>query len=307
MKKRLLAMLLTLCMVLSLLPMTALAADGPVAKIGKKEYETLEEAIAEAQGSDTITLLADVTEDVTVNKSVTIDGASKTYTGKMTLNKVNVTIENVNFEKGNIYKNKKTGVGGNFTIKNCTFDGQDLNDYAVNLGGTSTIVIEGVTAKDYGYGFLQVPASNTSISVKDVDISNVNYGLKVDYSNGVTLENVNIDASVAGVLNSNYGKKTITIKDSEIRILGTWTRNNITETTYVFEGTNSIDQFILDTDNNPSTDTLKLAAGATLTAPEGANVTTDVIGYHVEYNDGTYQVVENARLLKSVIDRKSVV
>jgi len=263
-------------------------AYGKVAQVGSEYFPTLAAAIEAAQSGDTITFLADITENVTVNKNVTIDGADFNYTGKMTLNKVDVTVKNVDFVKGTIYKNKNTGVGGNYTIKNCDFDGQGINDYAVNLGGTGSIVIENCTAKNYGYGFLQVPSSNTSVSVKNVTVSNVNYGFKVDYSNGVTLENVDVTAAVAGILNSNYGEKTITIKDSEISILGTWTRNNTTKTTYVFEGANFIDKFIIDA----AIDNFKLAdANSTLTAPNEITVTTDVADHEVVYADGAYALV----------------
>lgn len=64
--KRILAMLLTLIMVLSLLPMAALATDGVecsdekcthVAAIGAKHYETLVDAVAAVQSGETIDLL----------------------------------------------------------------------------------------------------------------------------------------------------------------------------------------------------------------------------------------------------------
>ena len=45
-----------------------------VAKIGDKEYATLTEAINNAAEGATIELLGDVTEDITVNKNITIDG-----------------------------------------------------------------------------------------------------------------------------------------------------------------------------------------------------------------------------------------
>lgn len=81
MKKRLLAMLLTLCMVLSLLPMTALAApkETDVASIGDTGYATLAHAVADANTltDATVTLLADVTLDgkLTISSNVTIEGA----------------------------------------------------------------------------------------------------------------------------------------------------------------------------------------------------------------------------------------
>lgn len=45
-----------------------------VAKIGNEEYATLTEAINNAGEGATITLLGNVTEDITVNKNITIDG-----------------------------------------------------------------------------------------------------------------------------------------------------------------------------------------------------------------------------------------
>jgi len=236
-----------------------------VAQIGDTQYKTLAAAIEAAKSGDTITLLADVAENVTVSKNLTIDGADKTYTGQMTL-KADTTIKNVNF------------------------DGKGYNGYAVETRGAGYLTIEDCTAKNYGYGFVQLASGTALTTVKNVTVSNCNYGVKVDYSNAVVLENVDLDCAVAGVLNSNYGEKTITIKDSDISILGTWTRNNTTKTTYVFEGENSIGEFIIDA----AIDNFKLAADATLTAPEEITVTTDVDGMKVAYEDGTYKLVKAA-------------
>ncbi len=48
-----------------------------VAKVGNTEYATLKTAIEAASEGATIELLGDVTEDITVNKNITIDGQSK--------------------------------------------------------------------------------------------------------------------------------------------------------------------------------------------------------------------------------------
>lgn len=48
-----------------------------VAKVGNTEYATLKAAIEAASEGATIELLGDVTEDITVNKNITIDGQSK--------------------------------------------------------------------------------------------------------------------------------------------------------------------------------------------------------------------------------------
>lgn len=233
----------------------------PVAKIGETSYNSLSDAIADATAGQTITFVADITEDVTINKAVTIDGAGKTYTGSMTL-KADTTIKNVNF------------------------DGKGYNGYAVNTRGAQYLTIEDCTAKNYGFGFVQLASATALTTVKNVTASNMNYGVKVDYSGAVVLENVDITAGVAAILNSNYGEKTVTIKNSKLNILGTWTRNNTTKTTYVFEGANTIDSFITDA----AIDTFKLAAGATLTAPNAVTVTTDVEDGTVVYEDGKYYV-----------------
>ena len=245
-----------------------------VAKIGTTYYETLAAAIAAAAKNDTIELIANVTENVTVSKSITIDGAGKTYTGKMTLtNKADVTIKNVNF------------------------DGKGYNGYAVESKGAYYVTIEECTAKNYGYGFVQLASGTALTTVKNVTVSNMNYGVKVDYSNAVVLENANIDVAVAAVLNSNYGGKTITIKNSDLSILGTWTRNNTIKTTYVFEGANTVDKWLIDA----AIDNFKLAVGATLTAPNEVTVTTDVENSIVKYENGKYSVekVEAAGVITS--------
>lgn len=45
-----------------------------VAKIGSTQYTSLKEAIEKAKDREVIELLADVTEDITINKNITIDG-----------------------------------------------------------------------------------------------------------------------------------------------------------------------------------------------------------------------------------------
>ncbi|MCI8527188.1 MAG: Cna B-type domain-containing protein [Oscillospiraceae bacterium] len=73
----------------------------PVAKIGDVEYPMLALAVRKAAPGDTITLVADVTESVTVSQSVTIDLDGHTWTGRndTTLivtggNDVSVTVKN---------------------------------------------------------------------------------------------------------------------------------------------------------------------------------------------------------------------
>lgn len=56
-----------------------------VAAIGEKKYETLAAALAEAEEGSSITLLENVTEDVTLNKSLTLALGSHTLKAKITI------------------------------------------------------------------------------------------------------------------------------------------------------------------------------------------------------------------------------
>ena len=217
-------------------------SQGAVAEVNGVQYASVAAAISAASAGNTITFIADINEDVTINKNLTIEGAEKNYTGTMTVNNVTATLENINFVKGQVYKNKNTGTTAKVTIKNCDFDGQGLNAYAVNLGGTNNIVIENVTAKDYGYGLLQVPSSCAGLTVKDVNISSCNYGLKVDYANSVSLENVTMSSVNIGIYDSNHGDKTYTIKNCEISSIAIWERPAAKTTTFKFEGVNNVNE-----------------------------------------------------------------
>lgn len=266
---------------------------GMVAMIGETGFATLAEAIKTAQANDTIKLVANVTENVTINKNITLDGANFNYTGKMNIDAKTVAVQNLNVVGGNIVKGNKTTTSANITIKNCDFDGQMANVYAVELRATNKIVIEDCTAKNYGYGFLYVPKSNNTISVKNVDISGVNYGFKIDYSNGVTLENVVVtDARQIGIYDSNYGKKVYTIKNCKITgktPIAIWERNTTTYDTFNFVGANDLGTAEFTISNQAI---LKLAdADTVLKGCEGLNVTTDVEGHCVKYIEGAYYVL----------------
>ena len=68
MKRKLLSILLTLCLAFSLLPTTALADGEKVAQVGEMKYATLAGAIdAVSDDNNTVTLLKDVTELETIS------------------------------------------------------------------------------------------------------------------------------------------------------------------------------------------------------------------------------------------------
>lgn len=110
--KKILSLLLSVLMCLSLMPLSAFA-DGETisnaAKIGDTEYATLEEAIAKAADGDTVTLLGDcsgngimIEKDRFAKSGLTIDFAGYTYTvsGSMVGSPSTLT-QAAHFEQGN--------------------------------------------------------------------------------------------------------------------------------------------------------------------------------------------------------------
>ena len=84
MKQRILAILLSLTMMFTLVP-TAMAEGEEVAQIGEMKYATLQEAVdAATTENSTVTLLKDVTEDITISvgKNITLDLGNSKLTNK---------------------------------------------------------------------------------------------------------------------------------------------------------------------------------------------------------------------------------
>ena len=76
MRKRVLSVLMTLCMVLTLVTPAMAAEEGPVAQIGDETYNTLDAAVEAAADGATIELLADATTDgLELRKELTIQAA----------------------------------------------------------------------------------------------------------------------------------------------------------------------------------------------------------------------------------------
>lgn len=295
--KRFLGVAFILVMAFVVMTTGAFAAEETnVAKIGDTEYATLANAISAADAGNTITLLNNVNENVTISKKLTIDGAGNQYTGKMTIsNNKNVIIQDVEFVKG--YINEEAGAHGYLTVKDCSFDGVDKSiGYAITHRGGDALVIENTTAKNYSTGMLYVPSAVTTITVADVEVSNVVAAFNISYSGDATFENVKFNNVTYGIHFQIYGSRTYTVKNSDLsgatNPFWFWDKSSNThKVTVLFEGENTVPVF-----QNPiPAGALKLAEGATLTAPEGLDVITDVEDSYVAYNNGVYTVVENAK------------
>ena len=117
------------------------------AQIGETKYKTLADALAAAKDGETVTLLADVTEDVTINKSITLDLGGKTLTntstGKATISVTGgtVTVKNGNVIGGTSYYNIEVtkGSNANLTLEGVTATAGNTGSSMIDNWGTLTI------------------------------------------------------------------------------------------------------------------------------------------------------------------------
>ena len=191
--KKILAILLTVAMLFSVAAISASAAETDVAAIGEATYATLADAITAATAGDTITLIDDVTENVTISKSITLDGGNNKYTGNITTSstKANVVIKNVNFV-------------------DCA------DNYAIKSNGASSLTVENCTAANCGWGLLYANKSTNTITMKNVEINDTTRGLRINYNSKTTLENVTMKNVKYGIESLTYGERTFTFKNCTI-------------------------------------------------------------------------------------------
>lgn len=116
-----------------------------VAELNGVKYETVNAAIAAANNGDTVTLLSDTTEDVLINKSITLDLGGKTLTntgvGKAT---ISITVNNVTVKNGNViggasYYNIEVKKGASATLEDVTATAGNTGSSMVDNWGTLTI------------------------------------------------------------------------------------------------------------------------------------------------------------------------
>lgn len=272
--KKILAILLTVLMAFTVAVFSASAADSDVAAIGGATYATLADAITNAAANDTITLLADVTEDVTINKNLTIDGANNKYTGLMDIAAGKTTvIQNVNFVNGRVQANKKS-TNNKLTVKDCTFEGEfDVYTIIVNAG--SNVTIENCTAKNIGQGLVHAKNSVANIVFKDVVVDGAIYGLRMINNTTTSLENVTFTNVTRGVQFQTNSKKTITFTNCTIEASDV--------AVYVEEKANTIQTLIYNGKND-------FAAGNFTFGSSLVNAIYDV----AEVNGATYRSIKEA-------------
>ena len=178
MKRKLLSVLLTLCLAFSLLP-TAALADGEtaVAKVGDVEYPTLAGAVAAVADGGTVTLLGNVTELETIS----ITGGKKV---DLNLNEKNITFKADNYF---LVDNGALNVTGKGNITSS--HGNDNNTWLPTI---------------YAYGTDADTANYSVVTIgKDVVIDNQgSYGLAIGHRN---YKAYGAKVIVEGTVTSTYG------------------------------------------------------------------------------------------------------
>ena len=128
-----------------------------VAKIGENKYPTIAEAIAAADGSKPIVLLRDVTENIEINRSLTLDLGGFTLSGDGTKTVVSISGENmdVTVKNGTVTGGHATYGGGfdiqrgNIKIENCIIEKNTATSGGgVNIGGSANVKITGSEIRD---------------------------------------------------------------------------------------------------------------------------------------------------------------
>ena len=215
MKKRLLAGLMAMCLVLTLLPASALAVDGSteqtdssVAKVGELYYDSLADAVAAIDTEGTVELVADTTVDRVVEigsgKAVTLDLGSYKLTPSETCS------------SGKVLKNSGTltitaddGGAIDVTYKGTTW-------HAIENRGNLTITGGQIIGC---YQAIQSTGSGTTVKISGGEISSTEIYSNTDGAVNVYMGTVEIsgDAKITGANTAVQIKGgSLTISDNAV-------------------------------------------------------------------------------------------
>ena len=241
MKQRILAILLSLTMMFTLVPTAMAEGETAVAKVGNDKYETLQAAVnAATTENSTVTLLKDVTEDITIPTGVTamLDLSGKTLTNKA--GKHTITVENGG--KLNISDSVGTGVVDNISHGKAAI----YNKGEVTLnGGTFERSAEKGTYSPYSdggnswytianYGTMEI---NTGVTVENAGgySSMIRNGGDVTADCNLTIEGGNFAGGVNTVKNDSFGVLTINggnFSNTAQYVIMNWNKAEITAGTF---------------------------------------------------------------------------
>ena len=228
-------------MMFTLVPTAMAEGETAVAKVGNDKYETLQAAVnAATTENSTVTLLKDVTEDITIPTGVTamLDLSGKTLTNKA--GKHTITVENGG--KLNISDSVGTGVVDNTSHGKAAI----YNKGEVTLnGGTFERSAERGTYSPYSdggnswytianYGTMEI---NTGVTVENAGgySSMIRNGGDVTADCNLTIEGGNFAGGVNTVKNDSFGVLTINggnFSNTAQYVIMNWNKAEITAGTF---------------------------------------------------------------------------
>ena len=228
-------------MMFTLVPTAMAEGETAVAKVGNDKYETLQAAVnAATTENSTVTLLKDVTEDITIPTGVTamLDLSGKTLTNKA--GKHTITVENGG--KLNISDSVGTGVVDNTSHGKAAI----YNKGEVTLnGGTFKRSAEKGTYSPYSdrgnswytianYGTMEI---NTGVTVENAGgySSMIRNGGDVTADCNLTIEGGNFAGGVNTVKNDSFGVLTINggnFSNTAQYVIMNWNKAEITAGTF---------------------------------------------------------------------------
>ena len=199
--KKLLSVLLAVCMILTMMPATAWAANPTpsIITVGATgaDHTTLQAALNAAADGDTIQLLNDITESVsynaTVDKIITIDGQGHTITGVNASAPTALSL----YGAGTIILKDIHLLGGTDTTASVCLNVQG----AVNVIGIGTVTVTGGRATNSSYGL-----NNSSSGI--IFLTTVTGGIATNFSYGAYNQGtgtINVDTATGGPAASSFG------------------------------------------------------------------------------------------------------
>ncbi len=287
--------LILILSVVALISAFAVSVSAAEAKVGEEEYETLQEAITNANEGDVVTLLEDVTlnQILTINKPITLDGNGKTLTSTAG-RAINVETEgSVKIHYLTINASGERAI--NVIQKTVDLTISNVNataaNYAVNVAGSSVgsvVLIADSTLK--GLSVVNVGAVNTQVTIEggtiicDDNNDSENYGaitLNQNATNSIVTAN-----GVAFEINGDSLKASNSAENGEIIIDGAEEEKAAAFIQYGDQAYSfiTLDEAIQYASNG---DTIVIANDIVLDAPivvsAGKNITLELNGKSISY------------------------
>ena len=258
-----------------------------IAIINGKKYASLQAAVSAVQDGQTITLVSDVTENVTLTEKVglryTIDGADNTMNGKFTITPLSdendnrrITIKNINFVNTadaavDFISCAVTNHYPRLTVEGCDFTGNGKKtDVALRLKTAYGAVIKNCTGTGL-HSFLQNTAGK-DFTIENVIVTNSKSGLALGTVQGVTVKGCEIAVAGYGIrMDANTYNNNAVIESNTIEaFIPVVVRNVNTDSNITFKGTNTF--------TASNTDGLWCAIGATEYEENGKMPTAPATG-----------------------------